>query len=195
MSRVLRRGQHRQQHADDARHLEGPDHPPALLHREMLHLLQQRRTPVEDREAQDVDEEVGEGFEAGAKTGSTFKTSKGGTVTKTATGIKHERDPNSYDDGGDELDSMAKSGKGIKSHAKAKSAAEKKAEAPKVEPKKEETKKVETPKNVAVENIWLYHKDFEPKMFKKGEVIPEGWEFENKHKWFKDPKNNFSWRK
>ena len=64
------------------------------------------------------------------KTGDSYKTSAGGTVTKTATGIKHERDPNSYDDGGDELDSMAKSGKGGKSHAKAMSAAEKKDRAP-----------------------------------------------------------------
>ena len=60
------------------------------------------------------------------KTGDTKKTSKGGTVTKTDKGIKHERDPKSYsDEDGDE-----KSGKGTKSHAKSQSAAEKKAKAP-----------------------------------------------------------------
>lgn len=62
------------------------------------------------------------------KVGDTAKTHKGGTVTKTSTGIKHERDPASYDDGDD---SDAKSGKGTKSHAKSKSAAEKKDQAPK----------------------------------------------------------------
>lgn len=62
--------------------------------------------------------------------GSSYKTAAGGTVTKTKTGLKHERDPNSYDDGGDDLDTMAKSGKGTKSHAKAMSASEKKDRAP-----------------------------------------------------------------
>ncbi len=74
------------------------------------------------------DEEVEEDLK---NVGDTKKSSSGGTITKTATGIKHERDPSSYDDGGDELDSMAKSGKGKKSHAKAQSAAEKKDRAPK----------------------------------------------------------------
>jgi len=64
------------------------------------------------------------------KAGDSYKTAAGGTVTKTATGIKHERDPSSYDDGGD--DSDAKSGKGTKSHAKSRSAAEKKSDAPKL---------------------------------------------------------------
>jgi len=41
------------------------------------------------------DEEVGEGFEAGAKTGSTFKT-KTGVATKTDTGVKHTN--TSYND-------------------------------------------------------------------------------------------------
>jgi len=64
------------------------------------------------------------------KTGDTKKTSKGGTVTKTDKGIKHERDPKSYsDEDGDE-----KSGKGTKSHAKSQSAAEKKAKAPAQKP-------------------------------------------------------------
>jgi len=63
------------------------------------------------------------------KVGDTVKTHKGGTVTKTAKGVKHERDPESYDDGSDDSDS--KSGKGTKSHAKSQSAAEKKERAPK----------------------------------------------------------------
>ena len=41
---------------------------------------------------------VEEGQEDLKKTGDSYKTSKGGTVTKTATGVKHERDPNSYSD-------------------------------------------------------------------------------------------------
>lgn len=74
------------------------------------------------------DQEVGEDQGSLKKAGDSYKTSAGGTVTKTATGIKHERDPSSYDDGGD---SEEKSGKGKKSHAKAMSAAEKKDRAPK----------------------------------------------------------------
>ena len=68
------------------------------------------------------DEEVEEDFESLKKTGDTTKTSKGNTVTKTDTGIKHERPAASYsDEDGDE-----KSGKGKKSHATARSAADKK---------------------------------------------------------------------
>jgi len=74
------------------------------------------------------DEEVAEDQSDLKKIGDTTKTAKGGTVTKTATGIKHERDPSSYDDSGD---SEEKSGKGTKSHAKSMSAAEKKDRAPK----------------------------------------------------------------
>jgi hypothetical protein len=74
------------------------------------------------------EDEVEEGFEADAKTGSQFKTHKGNTVTKTDTGLKNERPSSSYDDGGDDMDTNAKSGKGIKSHAKAKDSATKKAE-------------------------------------------------------------------
>ena len=44
------------------------------------------------------DEEVDEDFESLKKTGDKSKTSKGGTVTKTNTGIKHTRDPKSYSD-------------------------------------------------------------------------------------------------
>jgi hypothetical protein len=70
------------------------------------------------------DEEVEEGFDEKSKTGDSFKTAKGNTVTKTSTGLKHERPSASYsDEDGDE-----KSGKGVKSHAKAKSAGEKKAD-------------------------------------------------------------------
>jgi len=68
-----------------------------------------------------------EGFEADAKVGSTKKTATG-ELTKTDTGVKHKN--TSYKDDGDELDSIAKSGKGVKSHAKAQSAAEKKDRAP-----------------------------------------------------------------
>lgn len=75
------------------------------------------------------DEEMEEGQEDLKKVGDTTKTHKGATVTKTSTGLKHERDPESYDDGNDESD--AKSGKGTKSHAKSMSAAEKKERAPK----------------------------------------------------------------
>lgn len=75
------------------------------------------------------DKEVDEDQSNLKKAGDSYKTAAGGTVTKTATGVKHERDPNSYDDGSD---SEEKSGKGTKSHAKAMSAAEKKERAPKL---------------------------------------------------------------
>ena len=71
--------------------------------------------------------DVEEGFEADAKVGSTKKTPTG-ELTKTDTGVKHKN--TSYKDDGDELDSIAKSGKGTKSHAKAQRAAEKKDRAP-----------------------------------------------------------------
>lgn len=78
---------------------------------------------LKEKNQKDLDE----AFDDKAKVGDSYKTSKGSTVTKTATGIKHERDPKSYsDEDGDE-----KSGKGKKSHAKSQSAAEKKAQAPK----------------------------------------------------------------
>ena len=76
------------------------------------------------------DEEFGEDFDALKKTGDTTKTSRGNTVTKTDTGIKHERPADTYSDGGDDIASNAKSGKGVKSHAKGETAAEKKAKAP-----------------------------------------------------------------
>ena len=71
--------------------------------------------------------DVEEGFETDAKVGSTKKTPTG-ELTKTDTGVKHKN--TSYKDDGDELDSIAKSGKGKASHAKAQSAAEKKDRAP-----------------------------------------------------------------
>lgn len=76
------------------------------------------------------DEEMEEDFDALKKTGDTTKTSRGNTVTKTDTGIKHERPASTYSDGGDDIASNAKTGKGVKSHAKGETAAEKKAKAP-----------------------------------------------------------------
>jgi hypothetical protein len=77
------------------------------------------------------DEEVEEGFgEADSKemkVGDKKKT-RTGELEKTSTGVKHTN--TSYHDDGDEIASNAKSGKGIKSHAKAQSAAEKKDKAP-----------------------------------------------------------------
>jgi hypothetical protein len=77
------------------------------------------------------DEEVDEGFGDAEpkemKTGDKKKT-RTGELTKTSTGVIHKN--TSYHDDGDEIASNAKSGKGIKSHAKAQSAAEKKEKAP-----------------------------------------------------------------
>ena len=78
---------------------------------------------LKEKNQKDLDEV----FDDKAKVGDSYKTSKGGTVTKTDKGIRHERDPKSYSD----EDGDAKSGKGTKSHAKSQSAAEKKAQAPK----------------------------------------------------------------
>jgi hypothetical protein len=78
---------------------------------------------------------VDEEFTDKSKTGDTFKT-RTGTATKTDTGMKHTN--TSYHDDGD---ADEKSGKGIKSHAKAQSAAEKKEKAPaqKMSPKSAKT--------------------------------------------------------
>jgi hypothetical protein len=54
-----------------------------------------------DLRAGKKNKETKEGFEAGAKTGSTFKTSKG-TATKTATGLVHKREKYDYDPGSDD---------------------------------------------------------------------------------------------
>lgn len=51
--------------------------------------------------AKKAGKDVEEGFEAGAKTGSTFKTAKG-TATKTATGLVHKREKYDYDPGSDD---------------------------------------------------------------------------------------------
>ena len=71
--------------------------------------------------------DVEEGFDEKSKEGDTFKT-RTGHATKTDKGVEHKN--TSYKDDGDELDSIAKSGKGKASHAKAQSAAEKKDRAP-----------------------------------------------------------------
>ena len=49
------------------------------------------------------EDEVEEGFDAAAKPGDTFKTSKG-TATKTKTGLVHTRDKYDYDPGSDDKD-------------------------------------------------------------------------------------------
>jgi hypothetical protein len=77
------------------------------------------------------DEEMEEGFGDSEpkemKVGEKKKT-RTGELEKTSTGVKHTN--TSYKDDGDEIASNAKSGKGVKSHAKAQSAAEKKEKAP-----------------------------------------------------------------
>ena len=89
---------------------------------------------LEDKE---VDEDFGSGDKE-MKVGDTKKT-RTGELTKTSTGVVHKN--TSYKDDGDEIASNAKSGKGIKSHAKAQSAAEKKEKAPaqKMSPKSAKT--------------------------------------------------------
>jgi len=76
------------------------------------------------------DKEIDEDFESLKKTGDSTKTHKGNVVTKTDKGIEHTRPASTYSDGGDDIASNAKSGKGVKSHAKGETAAEKKAKAP-----------------------------------------------------------------
>jgi hypothetical protein len=85
----------------------------------------------------EVDEEFGSSDKE-MKVGDTKKT-RTGELTKTSTGVIHKN--TSYKDDGDEIASNAKSGKGIKSHAKAQSAAEKKDKAPaqKMSPKSAKT--------------------------------------------------------
>jgi hypothetical protein len=70
------------------------------------------------------DEEMDEEFTDKSKTGDTFKT-RTGVATKTDKGVKHTN--TAYKDDGE---AEEKSGKGVKSHAKAQSAAEKKEKAP-----------------------------------------------------------------
>jgi hypothetical protein len=83
---------------------------------------------VVSKEEEEASKGVEEDFDTLKKTGDTTKTSRGNTVTKTDTGIKHERPANTYTDGGDDIASNAKSGDGKKTHAKAKDAGTKKAE-------------------------------------------------------------------
>lgn len=52
-----------------------------------------------------------------------------------------------------------------------------------------------TVKNVFEEDSWMYHTLHEPKLFKKGEEVPEDWSHMNTFGWFRDQKNNFHWRK
>jgi hypothetical protein len=73
---------------------------------------------LKKKQAAKMKGKVEETFDADTKTGSSYKTSKGGTVTKTDTGIKHEK--GDYDD----EDYVAPP----KSHAKSRSAAEKKSD-------------------------------------------------------------------
>ena len=82
-----------------------------------------------------AEEDLGEEFTDKSKVGDTFKT-RTGVATKTSTGVKHTN--TSYADDGE---AEQKSGKGVKSHAKAQSAAEKKERAPaqKMSPKSAKT--------------------------------------------------------
>jgi len=41
----------------------------------------------------------------------------------------------------------------------------------------------------------MYHKIHEPKLFKKGEEIPDDWDAVNKWGWRRDAKNHFNWKK
>jgi hypothetical protein len=80
---------------------------------------------LKKKAAKDKSEKMDEDKEM--KVGDTKKT-RTGELTKTSTGVVHKN--TSYHDDGDEIASNAKSGKGVKSHAKAQSAAEKKEKAP-----------------------------------------------------------------
>jgi len=74
-----------------------------------------------------MEEGFGDSDSKEMKVGDKKKT-RTGELEKTSTGVKHTN--TSYKDDGDEIASNAKSGKGVKSHAKAQSAAEKKEKAP-----------------------------------------------------------------
>jgi hypothetical protein len=60
------------------------------------------------------EDEVEEGFDADAKPGDTFKTSKG-TATKTKTGLTHTKDKYDYDPGSDDKDDKKRKEKARKS--------------------------------------------------------------------------------
>jgi hypothetical protein len=76
---------------------------------------------------EEMEEGFGDSEPKEMKVGEKKKT-RTGELEKTSTGVKHTN--TSYKDDGDEIASNAKSGKGVKSHAKAQSAAEKKEKAP-----------------------------------------------------------------
>lgn len=60
---------------------------------------------------------------------------------------------------------------------------------------KETEKAVAKEEPVFAEDTWMFHKTHEPKLFKKGETIPDDWSLNNQWGWYKDIKNNFHWRK
>lgn len=72
-----------------------------------------------------------------------------------------------------------------------------KAATPPVAPPKPKAPEAQAPKaNVLKEDSWMYHKEFEPKLFKKGEEHPDAsWSHKNTFGWYRDQKNNFAWRK
>jgi ribosomal 50S subunit-associated protein YjgA (DUF615 family) len=76
---------------------------------------------------EEMEESFGDTGDKEMKVGDTKKT-RTGELTKTSTGVTHKN--TSYKDDGDEISSNAKSGKGVKSHAKSQSSAEKKDRAP-----------------------------------------------------------------
>jgi hypothetical protein len=76
---------------------------------------------------EEMEEDFGDTGDKEMKVGDTKKT-RTGELTKTSTGVTHKN--TSYKDDGDEISSNAKSGKGVKSHAKSQSSAEKKDRAP-----------------------------------------------------------------
>ncbi len=69
---------------------------------------------AKEEEAKKKEKEVEEGFEANAKPGDTFKTSKG-TATKTKTGLVHTKDKYDYDPGSDDKDDKKRKEKARKS--------------------------------------------------------------------------------
>lgn len=54
---------------------------------------------------------------------------------------------------------------------------------------------MEPDKEFAKEDIWLFHEDNEPRLFAKGEELPEGWQMKNAWGWHRNPNNYFHWEK
>jgi len=103
-------------------HLPGiQPHPTALAKVEKYKRLV-NATKAAHKRMGDSESEVDESFDEKSKVGDTKKT-RTGVMTKTDTGVKHTN--TSYHDDGE---AEEKSGKGVKSHAKAKDSATKKAE-------------------------------------------------------------------